>query len=221
MLKVLEDYGGALKISEGTVIPYSCSGVFKDPHNSRANGENRLSLLFYAESRRSFNSAIFLLWVQLMRVTLFLIADQLGVSGFHIFCVPLGTSSSPESNETQSYHHVKAINPALCVFALVSDTGADSAHGQLHEPLEPQPPACLTPAARPLGRRQQALPCDELHHQGPHTTVNKDRLTTGREGGRTLPLVCIHMECVGLYAACLGFTFLQVLDYFFKCFFFK
>lgn len=56
----------------------------------------------------------------------------------------------------------------------LSDPGADSAHGQLHEPLEPQCPTCLTPAARPLGRRQQALPGHELHHQGPHATVNKD-----------------------------------------------
>lgn len=56
----------------------------------------------------------------------------------------------------------------------LSDTGPDSAHGQLHEPLEPQRPAGLTPAARPLGRRRQALPGHELHHQGPHATVNKD-----------------------------------------------
>lgn len=34
-------------------------------------------------------------------------SDQLGFSGFHIFCESL---SSLESNETQSYDHVKAIN---------------------------------------------------------------------------------------------------------------
>lgn len=53
------------------------------------------------------------------------------------------------------------------------DPGANFANGWLHEPLEPQRPTSLA-AAGPLGRRQQTLPSHELHHQGSHTTVNRD-----------------------------------------------
>lgn len=119
---------------------------------------------------------------------------------------PLWASGSPESNETQSYHRVKAINPALMWPVFVSDTGADSAHGQLHEPLEPQPPVCLTPAPRPLGRRQQAFPRNELHHQGPHTTVNCARTAKSVQlQGGFMTTVTFSPRRV----ACLGFTFLQ------------
>jgi len=70
--------------------------------------------------------------------------------------------------------------------SLVSDPGAHSAHGELHQPLEPRPPiGRLAAAARPMGRGQQTLPRHELHHQGPHAAVNQPH------GGRTVPILII------------------------------
>lgn len=111
------------------------------------------------------------------------------------FSAPVRAAREPRRPSTQMKHNrtvmVKPLVPLWPDLCLLSDTGADSAHGQLHEPLEPRPPSRLTQAAGPVGRGRQALPRNELLHQGPHATVI-DRLRPGRGG------VCIRVERVGL-----------------------
>ena len=158
-----------------------------------------VSLILSAKPQWSFNADSYY-WREwsFWEVTSFSSQISRASRVFTSFCEPLWASSSPESNETRPHHHVKAINPAPVSPVFVSDTGADSAHGQLHEPLEPQPPAGLAPAARPLGRRRAALPRDELHHQGPHTTVKgQQRLFDYREAWwQQLPLVWSALGCM-------------------------
>lgn len=80
-----------------------------------ADGENRLFLLFYVQN---LNGAL-----TQSRITAAVDANE---SNFILDCRSVvfsqvftssvsrsGASSSPESNETQSYHHVKAIIRAL------------------------------------------------------------------------------------------------------------
>lgn len=105
---------GALKIRKKKVNPnlfiFTC---FYIPSTLRADGENRLFLLFYVQNLNGALTQSHITTVDEANECNFTLDNRsFGFLRFLTSCKPLWISSSLESNET-SYHNVKPVNPSL------------------------------------------------------------------------------------------------------------